>query len=261
MFENRAAFQARDNRTFQALNDRTNAMQPLYVIEGRKFEGEDVLDDAGLGLDLPGERDTMRLVRYESTVTRSLRNALAQLRQHQQLRREGLLGAPADASSDAPPDAAPDGSSDANRSASTAEAQDIAHEGGAQKIQDVVADVAQDVVVDHKAIKRNQGPEAGRMAAKVAMIAYGLELEQEQEEDARLDEERAAAEAKQGGKEEGAGEAAASTSETFREKDQTKPNTLEDERTLRSRQELMGMAEAVLKLGASLAPKRRSSSD
>ena len=202
MFENRAAFQARDNRTFQALNDRTNAMQPLYVIEGRKFEGEDVLDDAGLGLDLPGERDTMRLVRYESTVTRSLRNALAQLRQHQQLRREGLLGAPADASSDAPPDAAPDGSSDANRSASTAEAQDIAHEGGAQKIQDVVADVAQDVVVDHKAIKRNQGPEAGRMAAKVAMIAYGLELEQEQEqeEDARLDEERAAAEAKQGGK-------------------------------------------------------------
>ena len=80
MFENRAAFQARDNRTFQALNDRTNAMQPLYVIEGRKFEGEDILDEAGLGLDLPGERDTMRLVRYEYAVTRSMRNAIAQLR-------------------------------------------------------------------------------------------------------------------------------------------------------------------------------------
>jgi hypothetical protein len=252
MFENRAAFQARDNRTFQALNDRTNAMQPLYVIEGRKFEGEDVLDDAGLGLDLPGERDTMRLVRYESTVTRSLRNALAQLRQHQQLRREGLTGAPPNASGDA----APDASSDAQESASAAEAQDIAHD-------EVAQDVVQEVVVDLKAIKRNQGPEAGRMGAKVTMLAYALE--QEAEEDARQDEERTAAAGEQVAKEEGAGAASApaadASSKTSREKYQTKPNSSENETILRSQQQILSAADTVMKLNASLTPKRRPSSD
>jgi hypothetical protein len=235
MFENRAAFQARDNRTFRAMNDRTRAMQPLYVFKGRRFEGEDILDDAGLGLDLPGERDTMRLVRYEYAVTRSLRNAIAQLRQHQQLRREGLLGVPPDACGDAAPEAA----NDATGSASTAEAQEV--------------------VVDLKAIERNEGPEARRMAAKVAIIAHGLEMEQEEE--ARREEASAAAEAEQGGKEEGAEEESAAASETFPEKSQTKPNTAENERTLRNREEIMDIADAVLKLDASLAPKRRPSLD
>ena len=250
MFENRAAFQARDNRTFRAMNEPGHGMQPLYVIEGRRFEGEDVLDSAGLGLDLPGERETMRLVRYEYAVTHSMRNAIAHLRQHQQLRREGLTGAL--------PDAALEAARDANGNASGIQevANDVAHK-----------EVVQDVVVDLKAIKRNQRPEARRMAAKVAVIAYGLEQEQEEEE--LREEERAAAvkdkEDKQGGKEEGAGEGATPASEasleTFREKSETKPNTADDERTLRSRHELMSVAEAVMKLDASLAPKRRPSPD
>ena len=256
MFENRAAFQARDNRTFRAMNDRIHGMHPLYVIEGRRFEGEDVLDDAGLGLDLPGERDTMRLVRYEYAVTRSMRNAIAQLRQHQQLRREGLLGGPPDASGDVPPDASPNASGDANANASAAAAQKAAHEVVAQ-------DVVREVVVDRKAIKRNEGPEAGRMAAKVAMIAY--ELEMEREEEARREEASGAADGKQGGKEQGAGEGSAPSSEpspeTFRKRYQTKPNTPANERTLRNREEIMGVADAVLKLDASLAAKRRPSPD
>jgi hypothetical protein len=227
MFENRAAFQARDNRTFRAMNDRTHGMKPLYVLKGRRFEGEDVLDDAGLGLDLPGERETMRLVRYEYAVTRSMRNAIAQLRQHQQLRREGLLGGTPDASG-----------------ASEVEAQDAVHE------------VAHDVVVDLKAIKRNEGQEAGRMASKVAMMEYAHEMEREEE--ARREEARAAAEEQQRGKEEGADP---SSSETFREKSETKPNSADNERTLRNRQEIMSIADAVLKLDASLAPKRRPSPD
>jgi hypothetical protein len=232
MFENRAAFQARDNRTFRAMNDRTHGMKPLYVLKGRRFEGEDVLDDAGLGLDLPGERDTMRLVRYEYAVTRSMRNAIAHLRQHQQLRREGLLGGTPDPSGDAPPD----GASNANGNASAAAAPNVAHE----------------VVVDLKAIKRNEGPEAIRIAGKVAIIVY--EDEMEREEDARREEAKAAAESKQGGKEEGADPGSSKKSET-------KPNTADNERALRGRHEIMSIADAVLKLDASLAPKRRPSPD
>jgi len=219
MFENRTAFQARDNRTFRAMNGPNRGMQPLYVIKGRRFEGDDVLDAAGLGLDLPGERDTMRLVRYENAVTRSMRNAIAQLRQHQQLRREGFTGIQPDAS----------GENDGNLSA--------------------------EVIVDHKAARRNDGPEAHRMAAKLGMIAY--ELEMKHEEEARREEEGSAAEERQGGKEEGAEEGSAPASK----KSETKPNSPADERTLRERQEILTIADAVLKLDASIAPKRRPSPD
>ena len=87
MFENRAAFRSRDDRTYRELNQPLHGMAPLYVMEGEIAEADEVLEKAGLGLDLPSERDTMRLVRYEGTVTRSLRNALAQLGVMQQARR------------------------------------------------------------------------------------------------------------------------------------------------------------------------------
>lgn len=232
MFENRAAFQARDNRTFRAMNERPHAMEPLYVIEGEKFEGIDILDEAGLGLDLPSERDTMRLARYEGTVTRSLRQALAHLRQHQQLRREGLAGEP------------PDGAQNVDGSAATPETQGV------------TPAVTANVVVDKEAIKRNRGPEAGRMAAKVAVIAHNLRMERE--EDERLEEQRAAeAEERAAGKEEGADEESSRTTENY----ETKPNILDEERTLLRGQQLMGIADAILKLDASLAPKRRPSPD
>ena len=79
MFENRAAFRSRDDRTYRELNQPLRGMAPLYVMEGEIAEAEEVVEEAGLGLDLPSERDTMRLMRYEGAVTRSLRNALAQL--------------------------------------------------------------------------------------------------------------------------------------------------------------------------------------
>ena len=129
-----------------------------------------------------------------------------------------------------------------------AAAQDLAHE-------EVAQDIVQEVVVDLKAIKRNQGPEANRMAAKVAMFAYALE--QEAEEDARLEEARSTEEAKQGGKEEGVGEGSATESEKY----QTKPNNPENETILRSQQQILSAADAVMKLNASLTPKRRPSSD
>ena len=243
MFENRAGFQARDNRTFRTMNERPHAMQPLYVIEGEKFEGDDVLDEAGLGLDLPSEADTMRLVRYEGSVTRSLRNAISQLREHQRLRREGLVGPM--------PDAAAPSSESSEASAPTPQSQNLA-QGAAQE---VVQGVVQEVVVDTEAIKRNEGPEAGRMAAKVALISYELDLKRE--EDERLEEENAALEEERAAKEQGAGEVSAAPSENY----QTKPNNLANERLQRCRDEILKVADTVLKLDASLAPKRRPSSD
>jgi len=50
------------------------------MLESEIVEADDLLKQAGLGLDLPSELDTMRLVRYEGSITRSLRNALAQLK-------------------------------------------------------------------------------------------------------------------------------------------------------------------------------------
>jgi hypothetical protein len=158
MFENRAAFQSRENRTYREMNQIDRGLRPLYVIEKHQMEGVDILDEAGLGLDLPGEADTMRLVRYESSITRSLRNALMQLKARQHARREGSR---ADASRRAP--------SYADRK----------------------------VVIDEPASKRNRGPVAGRMPAKNAMLAHSLRIEREEEEEERLraeeEAERAAA--------------------------------------------------------------------
>src|SRR5208283_578038 len=78
MFENRAAFRSCDDRTYRELNQPLQGMAPLYVMEGEIAEADEVVEQAELGLDLPSERDTMRLVRYEGTVTRSLRSALTQ---------------------------------------------------------------------------------------------------------------------------------------------------------------------------------------
>jgi hypothetical protein len=211
MFENRAAFQSRDNRTFREMNEPQRGMQPLYVIEKRKMEGVDILDEAGLGLDLPSERDTMRLVRYEASITRSLRNALAQLQARQQVRRAGGAEA-AESAAAAPKDRA--------------------------------------VVVDVKASKRNRGPEAGRLAAKVSLFAHGLEMEKQEEEEERLRAEEAAAAAE-------SGENAAAPSENY----QTKPNSPTDPDALQRHQQLLESADAVLKLSASLAPRRRPSED
>jgi hypothetical protein len=71
MFENRAAFQSRDNRTFREMNQPERGMQPLYQVENQRPEGGEVLDLAGLGLDLPSEADTVRLIRYESSRSRN----------------------------------------------------------------------------------------------------------------------------------------------------------------------------------------------
>jgi hypothetical protein len=209
MFENRAAFQSRDNRTFREMNEPQRGMQPLYVINKRHTEGMDVLDEACLGLDLPSERDTMRLIRYEGSITRSLRNALAQLKAYQQARRAG----------------------------------------GGEAAQSAAAIEDREVVVDAPAIKRNRGPEAGRMAAKVALFVHGRELEKQEEEEERMREEEAAAAE--------AGEDAMSPSENY----QTKPNDPEDPEALQKHQRLLETADAVMKLSTSLAPKRRPSED
>lgn len=206
MFENRTAFLARDNRTFRSMNERPHAMEPLYVIAGRKMEGVDILDDAGLGLDLPGERDTIRLIRYEATITRNLKAALAQLKVHQKERLEGRGGA----------------ASEAQR----------------------------EPVIDRAAVKCNRGPEAGRMAAKLAVIAHDLEMERQEKEEqaeARAQQQAAA----------GWSDAPPAASEDY----QTKPNSPADPRTLLQRQDLLKIADTVLKLDTSLAPKRRPFSD
>ena len=93
-FENRAALQSYDDRTYDAMNHRERWRQPLYVEqdgpnrEKRKLDRDDVLERAGLGLDLPNEHDLQRLVRYENSIERTLSKALAQLKAHQKARRE-----------------------------------------------------------------------------------------------------------------------------------------------------------------------------
>jgi hypothetical protein len=98
--------------------------------------------EAGLGLDLPSERDLMKLVRYESSVTRSLRNALAQLKAFQQARRAG----------------------------------------GAAEVTVTPPAVERPVVIDLKAARRNRGPEAQEMPPKVAAVLHEKMREMRQEE-------------------------------------------------------------------------------
>jgi len=83
MFENRAAFESRDRRTYREMNQGARGPRPLYILGELKLEGDEVLDRAEVGLDLPGEADTLRLIRYEASITRSLKTALAQLNAHQ----------------------------------------------------------------------------------------------------------------------------------------------------------------------------------
>ncbi len=152
MFENRASFRSRDDRTYREMNQRLHGMAPLYVLESEIVEADDVLEQAGLGLDLPSERDTMRLVRYEGSITRSLRNALAQLKAMQQARR--------------------------------------AAGGETAKVTPRYEDRA--VVVDAKSIKRNRGPEGLRVPTEVALHTHGEELKYEQAERERRQAEATA---------------------------------------------------------------------
>ncbi len=158
MFENRAAFQSRDDRTFRDMNRPKHGEQPLYMIDKEAMEGIDVLDQAGLGLDLPGERDLMKLVRYESSVTRSLRNALAQLKNHQLARRAS----------------------------------------GAKTAQIAPARANRAVVVDTVASKRNGGPGARRLSAGTSLFAHARTAEREEEEEERVRAAEEAARAESG---------------------------------------------------------------
>ena len=146
MFENRAAFQSRDDRTFREMNSPDRGEQPLYMMDKDPMAGTDVLDEAGLGLDLPGERDLMKLVRYESSITRSLRNALAQLKAYQQARRTSSV-----------------------KAAKTT-----------PKYKDRAA------VVDRAASKRNGGPGARRLSATTSRFAHARAAERAEEEEAEL---------------------------------------------------------------------------
>jgi len=100
-FESRAAFESRDRRTFNLMNRvREDELQPRYTIDGTKLEADDILDEAELGLDLPSERDSMRIVRYEGIITRTLKTALSQLNLRQRQRLDNRSGANASAYAD-----------------------------------------------------------------------------------------------------------------------------------------------------------------
>jgi hypothetical protein len=92
-FESRAAFESRDRRTFalmQRISD--HEPQPAYSFDGRKLDADEVLDQAHLGLDIPSDDDCMRVVRYEGTISRALRAALAQLKARQTERMKNRAG-------------------------------------------------------------------------------------------------------------------------------------------------------------------------
>lgn len=145
MFENRAAFQSRDDRTFREMNSPTRGTHPLYIVDGEHVSGSEVLDEAELGLDLPSERDLMKLVRYESSITRSLRNAIAQLKVHQQARRS--TGTESTKRAPSYKDRAP--------------------------------------VVDRAASKRNSGPDARRLSASTSHFAHAYLAERAEAEEAQ----------------------------------------------------------------------------
>lgn len=152
MFENRAAFRSRDDRVYRELNQPQRGMAPLYVMDGKIAEADEVTQQAQLGLDLPSERDTMRLVRCEGSITRSLRNALAQLRAMQQARR------------------ASDSETAAIRSR--------------HKDRPVVADV--------RGTKRNRGPEGLCVPTRIARDIHADKLDFQQAQRERRDAEEAA---------------------------------------------------------------------
>ena len=207
MFENRTAFRSRDDRTYREMNEAQRGMQPLYMVGKHHLEGADVLDEAGLGLDLPSERDTIRLARYEGLVTRSLRNALAQLKAFQKARRAA----------------------------------------GGEVVENAPSDENREVVVDAKSIARNEGPEARRVPAKNALMLHALEIRDREEEEEQMREEAAAE--------------AATNGTSLPENYQTNPNILEDPKAIERHQRMMETADRIMRLSASLAPKRRPSED
>jgi hypothetical protein len=153
-FENRAAFESRDRRTFNLMKRvRENDLQPRYIIEGTKLEADDILDEAGLGLDLPNERDSMRVVRYEGSITRTLRNALAQLKARQKER--------------------------------------LANRSGNGDNSSAYPD--RDVVADADAMKVNAGREHKSLGAKSSLFSHALDIRREEEEEAEAEAEEQAA--------------------------------------------------------------------
>src|SRR6202050_4162951 len=82
-FENRAAFAARDRRAYALMNPTmagATKFQPLYVMDGRLTEADDVFRQAGMNcIDLPDEYDSNRVVRYEATISRTMHRAMAKL--------------------------------------------------------------------------------------------------------------------------------------------------------------------------------------
>src|SRR5579862_304557 len=156
-FENRAALQSFDDRTFDQMNHRERWRTPIYLEQDDSREGErlkldanDVLERAGLGLDLPNEHDTQRLVRYEASIERTMNKALAQLNAHQKARRA---------------------SSTASRGPSYADRA---------------------VVIDRKASERNRGPQIVPIGVKFGLAAH---LVSERAEEEALAAEAAEAEA------------------------------------------------------------------
>ena len=164
-FENRAALQSFDDRTFDAMNHRERWRQPIYLKQDDlpddkkpELDRNDVLQAAGLGLDLPSEYDTLRLVRYEATIERTMSKALVQLNAHQKVRRESSKGT-------APSDRAP---SYADR----------------------------EVVIDRKASERNARPGIVALGAKAGLAAhFRFERAEEEEWQAEQAEEAAEGEA------------------------------------------------------------------
>jgi len=162
-FENRAAFQSFDNRTYDEMNHAEHGRRPIYVTkddgpdgEKQKLDGSDVLEVSGLGLDLPNEHDLLRMTRYEGSIERTMSKALAQLTTHQKARRES----------------------------STAQAS--AHR--APSYED------RKVVIDRRASKRNAAPGIIPLGAKLGLVVHlNSERDEEEEEAAALAEDEASA--------------------------------------------------------------------
>lgn len=94
-FETRAAFGSRHQRIHHMMrNFQEDQPLPVYAFADAKADADDILEEAHLGLDLPSEGDCMRVVRYEGSITRTMRLALAELRRHQAARKENAAANP-----------------------------------------------------------------------------------------------------------------------------------------------------------------------
>jgi len=201
-FENRAAFESFDNRTYDQMNHRERWRSTLYVRQGdapkaepQELAATDVLEEAGLGLDLPSEHDTQRLIRYEASINRTMSKALAQLTAHQKARR-----------------------------ASATASRGPSYEDRA-------------VVIDRKGSERNRGPRIVPLGAKSGLAAH---LSKERAREARMMVPAPE-------------EDAADDTENY----QTKPNIIEDPKEIERQQVMIDAADRILKLSASLEPRRR----